>query len=168
MEKRRVIKKGRVVITRKGQVVLKLAEKILSDLKPFCRKIQIVGSIRRGEKNPIDIDMVAISKVNGKEKIEGVLARKGKLVRHGEKVVSYMVQGVKIEVYFADFDSWGAALLTYTGSSEYNIGLRMHAKKKGFKLNQYGLFKGDEKIAGKTEKGIYAALGKSLKKPQDR
>ena len=168
MEKRRVVKKGRVVITRKGKFVLKLADKIISQIKPYCIKIQLVGSIRRGEQNPIDIDLLVIPKKNGKQNIEEFLSKKGKLIRHGEKVVSYNIEGVQIEVYFTTSDSWGAGLLTYTGSSGHNIGLRMYAKKKGLKLNQYGLFKEEKKIAGRTEKEIYSALGKEFKKPEER
>ena len=169
MKQIKVIKKGRVVITRKGSFVIKLADKIVSKLKSFCKKIQIVGSIRRKEKEPIDIDIVIIPKnKKSKEEIEKVLFDKGKLVRHGEKLMSYIVQGVKIEIYFTDADSWGATLLSYTGPSGSSIGMRMYAKKKGLKLNQYGLFKGGKKIAGKSEKDIYDALGKKFKKPEDR
>jgi len=168
MEKRRVVKKGRVVITRKGKFVLKLADKIISQIKSYCIKIQLVGSIRRGEQNPIDIDLLVIPKKNGKQKIEEFLMKKGKLIRHGEKVISYSVEGVQVEIYFTTKNSWGAGLLTYTGSSGYNIGLRMYAKKKGFKLNQYGLFKGEKMIAGKSEKEIYASLGKKFKEPEER
>jgi DNA polymerase (family X) len=165
-KKRRVIKKGRLVITRNGPFVLKLANRIFSDLKPYCRRIEFVGSIRRGEKNPVDIDIAVIPR--DKDKIEEVLRKKGKLVRHGEKLISYLVEGVKIEIYITSVDSWGAALLTYIGPSGHSIGLRIYAKKRGLKLNQYGLFRGTKKIAGKTEKEIYRALGKKYKRPEFR
>jgi len=125
-----------------------------------------VGSIRRKQKNPVDIDIVVIPK--DKEKVERVLSEKGKLVRHGEKVISYMIEGIKVEVYFTDSDSWGATVMSYTGPSGSSIGLRMIAKKKRLKLNQYGLFKGKKKIVGDTEKGIYKKLGKSWKPPEKR
>lgn len=165
-EERIVVKKGRIITTRKGQFVLRLANKIFSELKPYCKKIEFVGSIRRGSKNPIDIDLAVIPK--DKIKIEEILKKRGKLIRHGEKVISYLIEGVQIEVYFTSAESWGAALLTYIGPSGHSIGIRMYAKRKGFKLNQYGLFKGNKKIAGKTEREIYNALGKRYKSPEER
>jgi len=164
--KRRVLKKGKAVITKKGSYVLKLADKIIIQLKPYSRRIKIAGSIRRKNKNPVDIDIVIIPK--NKEKIKQILIKHGKIIENGEKQFSVLIKGVKVELYFASQEDWGAFLMSYTGSSGYEIGLRVRAKKKGLKLNQYGLFKGNKKIAGKTEKEIYAALGKPYNLPEKR
>ena len=163
---RRVLKKGRIVVTRKGSFVLKLAEKIIKEIKPYCKRIQIAGSIRRKEKNPVDIDIVVIAK--NKDKIKDILVKKGRIIKNGEKQFSVKIEVVKVELYFVSDDELGSALIAYTGSSRYSIGLRVLAKKKGLKLNQYGLFKGNKKIAGKTEKEIYKALGKDYKMPEQR
>ncbi len=66
-----------------GDFVLDLSKKILSWLKPSCRKIEIAGSIRRKEKNPRDIDIVLIPK--NKQKILDILKTKGKFIQGGEK-----------------------------------------------------------------------------------
>ncbi len=168
MEKgeRRVLKKGRIVVTRKGSFVLKLADSIFKKIKPYCRRIEIVGSIRRKEKNPVDIDIMIIPE--DKEKIKQILIKKGKIIENGEKQFAVKIRGVKVELYFVSAEEWGSALIAYTGSSGYSIGLRIRAKKKGLKLNQYGLFKGNKKIAGKTEKDIYNLLGKKYKSPEKR
>lgn len=166
MEKRRVLKKGKYILTRKGSFVIKLSEKIASQLKPFSKRIKIVGSIRRKEKNPVDIDIVLVPK--NKEKIKELLFKEGKVVENGEKQFSVRIKGVKVELYFTSSDDWGAALMSYTGPLGYAIGLRIKAKKRGLKLNQYGLFKNNKKIAGKTEREIYNALGKKYKLPKDR
>ena len=71
MKTRRVLKKGRIVFTRRGNVVLGLANRIAKLIKPYCRRIEIVGSIRRKEKNPVDIDIVLIPK--DREKLENFL-----------------------------------------------------------------------------------------------
>lgn len=165
-EKRRVLKKGRIVVTRKGSFVIKLADRIVKQLMPYCRRIQVVGSIRRKNKNPVDIDIVLIPK--NKEKIKQILIKQGKIIENGEKQFAVKIKGVKVEIYFASVEDLGAALMSYTGSSGYAIGLRIKAKKRGLKLNQYGLFKGNKKIAGKTEKEIYEALGKRYKAPENR
>lgn len=168
MEKgeRRVFKKGRIVVTRKGGFVLKLADRIIEQLRPYCKRIKIVGSIRRKNKNPVDVDILIIPK--DKEKIKQILIKEGKVVENGEKQFAVKINGVRVELYFVSAEDWGSALIAYTGSSGYSIGLRIRAKKRGLKLNQYGLFKGNKRIAGKTEKQVYEALGKKFKTPEQR
>jgi DNA polymerase (family 10) len=65
-------------------------------------------------------------------------------------------------------DSYGAALNYFTGSKDHNVALREIAVKKGYKLNEYGLFKGKKRIAGRTEEEIYNALGMSYIEPEIR
>lgn len=167
MEKRVVFKKGRIVVTRKGNFVISLANRVVRLLKPYCRRIEIAGSIRRKEKNPVDIDIVLIPK--NRERLEEFLKTKGKFIQGGEKKSRWKIEGVKIELYYTTSESWGAMLLAYSSRFGAGIGLRVVAKRKGFKLNQYGLFtKFGRKIAGKSEQEIYHALGRPWKRPEDR
>lgn len=169
VKKRRVLKKGRIVVTRKGGVVLGLAKTIVETLSPFCRRIKIVGSIRRKEKNPVDIDIVLMPKnLESKEKIEEIMRRKGKFVQGGEKEATFRIEGVKVELYYAAPEDFGAYLLAYSSESGAGIGLRIWAKKRGFKLSQHGLFKKGKRIAGRTEKEIYNSLGKKWKPAERR
>jgi len=166
---RRILKKGRIVSTRKGSFVIKLAKRIVSQLKPYCKKIEIVGSIRRKEKNPVDIDIVLIPKnKKSKMKIEELLEKNGKRILGGEKKAYFRVEGVEVELYYTVPAEWGAALLAYSSKFGAGIGLRVIAKKKGFKLNQHGLWKGKKRVAGKTEEEIYHALGRPYKEPWER
>lgn len=166
MFKRVIFKKGRRVVTRKGEVVIHLSGKIVDYLKPFCSRIEVAGSIRRKEKNPVDIDIVLILK--DKEKLENFMRKKGKFIQGGEKKSRWRIEGVNVELYYTTLESWGATLLAYSSKFGAGIGLRVVARKKGFKLNQYGLFKKGKKIAGKTEHDIYHALGRSWKEPENR
>lgn len=166
MQKRRILKKDKVVVTRKGDFVIKLAKKLIKDLKPFCKRIQIVGSIRRKEKNPVDIDIVLIPQ--NKEKLEEFMRKKGKFIQGGEHESTWRIESVKVELYYTVSEEWGATLLAYSSETGSSIGLRVVAKKKGFKLTQHGLFKGDKRIAGKTEREIYKALGRPWKLPEER
>ena len=59
-------------------------------------------------------------------------------------------------------------MLAYSSKIGSSIGLRIVARKKGFKLNQHGLFKKGKRIAGRTEKEIYKALGRPWKLPENR
>ena len=167
MERRIVLKKGKIVVTRKGNFVIKLSNEIFNFLKPFCKKIEIAGSIRRKEKNPVDIDIVLIPK--NRIEIEEALKQKGRFIQGGEKKSRWRIEGVNIELYYTAEEEWGATLLAYSSRFGAGIGLRMVAKRKGMKLNQYGLFdKNGKKIAGKTEREIYHALGREWKSPERR
>jgi len=166
---RHLVKKGKYITTRKGNFVINLSRKIARELKPYIRRIEVVGSIRRKEENPVDIDIVLIPKTEEtKEKIEALLRKKGRFLQGGEKRASFRIEGVKVELYYTVSEEWGAALLAYSSEFGASIGLRVVAKKKGFKLNQHGLFRNGKRIAGKTEEEIYHALGRPWKPPERR
>ena len=152
----------------RGKSVLSLAKRIVSSLKLYCKKIQIAGSIRRGEKNPGDIDIVLIPK--NKKKIGEILEKKGRKILGGEQKVFFRIEEIEVELYYTTSEEWGAALLAYSSRRGSGIGLRIIARLKGFKLNQHGLFsrKTGKRIAGKTEEEIYKALGRKWKKPEER
>lgn len=168
---RHLIKKGKYIMTREGGFVRNLSGKIVREIKPYVRKVEVVGSIRRKEKNPVDIDIVLIPKnEESKDKIEALLGKKGKRILGGEKKVYFKIEGVEIELYYTVPEEWGAALLAYSSKKGSGIGLRVVARKKGFKLSQHGLFsrKTGKRIAGKTEEEIYHALGRPWKPPEKR
>lgn len=150
----------------KNNKVVKLADKLYSELKPFCKRIKIAGSIRRKEKSPKDIDFIIIPK--NKKKIKELLNKKGKFLQGGDKKLYFKIQKIKVEIYFTTEKSWGAILLAYSSKKGSAIGLRILARAKGFKLNQYGLFKKGKYVAGKTEKEIYSKLGRKYKSPKNR
>lgn len=151
---------------KKGGKILELASELEQKLKPYCKKIKIAGSIRRKVANPIDIDIVLIPK--DRIKLEDFMKTLGKRIQGGEHESTWKIEGVKVELYYAEPEFWGAMLLTYSGKRGSNIGLRIIAKKKGFKLNRYGLYKKGQRVAGKTEKEIYEALGRKYKLPENR
>ena len=159
----------------KGAQVIKLSKKIIKQLTPFCYKLSIAGSIRRKSLTPRDIDIVLIPK--HREELEKFLKQhlKAKFVQGGEHESTWKLEGITIELYYTTKDSFGAALLAYSSKKGSGIGLRMVAKRKSFRLNNYGLFKiegkGKNKIkrmAGKTEREIYKALNRPYKQPWNR
>ena len=76
----------------------------------------------------------------------------------------------QLNIFVTTNESYGACLYQCTGPALYNIHKRQLAKKKGFKLNEYGLFNREtnEQIAGNTELSIFEALGWSYKEPTKR
>ena len=165
--------------------VVDLANKVVSKIKPFCKRIEIAGSIRRGSVSPRDIDIVLIpkdtenflfsvpfksGKFEGKIKIENEMKKLGKFIQGGEKKSRWILHGIQTELYYTNEQEWGATLLAYSSKKGSAIGLRIVARLKGLKLTQHGLFnrKTGKFIAGKTEHDIYKALGRPYKLPENR
>ena len=148
-----------------------MAKKIIGEIKPLCSRIEIAGSIRRKKQNPHDIDIVLVAKSEKyKQKIKDKLSKEGKFLQGGNKEMFFRISGINLQLFFTIPDEWGATLLAYSGKKGSNIGLRMIAMKKGFKLTNHGLFRraSGKRIAGKTEKEIYEALGRKYKEPWNR
>ncbi|MDH4360983.1 MAG: DNA polymerase/3'-5' exonuclease PolX [Nitrospirota bacterium] len=67
--------------------------------------------------------------------------------------------GLQVDLRVVPEDSYGAALQYFTGSKAHNIAVRSLAVKKGLKINEYGVFRGETRIAGRTEEEVYAQVG---------
>ena len=134
------------------------------------KKIDTAGSLRRMKDTVRDIDILISSgepeKVmdvfSGFQDVKEVLSK-------GPKKSSVITwDGIQVDIRAVEDASYGAALLYFTGSKAHNIRLRQIAIKKGLKLNEYGIFRKDKKIAGGTEEGMYKALGLSYITPELR
>ena len=141
-----------------------------------------VGSIRREKALVGDIDILITKPISSAiiANIEGVTEIQSK----GDKQIFFeyisdagVVASLNLWILPKNqADSFGAMMLHTTGSHQYNILLRMIAKRAGEKLNQYGVFDSDNKqIAGMSEDEVYKALktkkwpdGKEWKHPKDR
>ena len=66
---------------------------------------------------------------------------------------------MQVDLRVVPQESYGAALQYFTGSKAHNIVIRRMAQEQGLKINEYGVFRGDERIAGETEESVYAAVG---------
>jgi DNA polymerase (family X) len=76
--------------------------------------------------------------------------------------------GMDVDLRVVPAESWGAALNYFTGSKDHNVALRRIAIEKKLKLNEYGVFRGEKAIAGKSEEEVYAALGLPYIEPELR
>ncbi len=75
---------------------------------------------------------------------------------------------LQLDLEILEAESWGAGLQYFTGSKDHNVHLRGMAVGKGLKLNEYGLFRGEEKLAGASEEDVYAGLGLPFIPPELR
>ena len=126
----------------------------------------VAGSIRRGKEEIGDIDIVLIPKDTLFDHIDDII----EVTSGGQKKIYGTYRGRPINLFLTDTKGWGAQLMTATGPAQYNIRKRFLVKRKGLKLNEYGLFTADtgEYLAGKTEKDIYDYLGWNNKAPAER
>ena len=153
-------------------VAFPVAKRIVEALrqKTGSKKIEWAGSLRRMKENIGDIDILATGP--DKEKIVQAFIRLPEVkevLASGETKASVIVEGgTQIDLRVVEEDSYGAALQYFTGSKGHNIHLRGIAKAKGLKINEYGVFKGKKRIAGKEEKDVYRVLGMDWMEPEIR
>ncbi len=154
--------------------ILPIANKIKKRLLRLrgTMKVEIAGSVRRKKDLVRDIDLLAVSK-NPKFLIDyfcKIKEVKKVLAKGGTKAAILLNNNLEVDIRVIDEKAWGAAQLYFIGSKEYNIRLRNIAIRKGYKLNEYGLFdrKTGKYVVGKNEKEVLKKLGVKYIKPENR
>jgi DNA polymerase (family 10) len=161
---------------KKQRVPLAVAEReakpLLAYVKssPAVRTAIIAGSLRRRRESVGDIDLLAVSD-RGTTVARHFVAYpqfREVLAQGAKRASAVLASGLQVDLRVVPEESFGAALLYFTGPKAYNIELRRRAIARGLKLNEYGLFKGEKRIAGATEESIYAALDLPWVAPEQR
>jgi DNA polymerase (family X) len=153
---------------------LRLSRRLEERLRsiPGVKNATAAGSVRRRQETIGDIDILVTASDPAKTQEAFVKMPEVKMVVRksgGEGITSVILQGgIHADVRVLKADEYGAGLQYFTGDKNHNIKLRALTAKKGFKLSEYGLFKGDKKIAGKSEEEIYEALGMKTPPPEIR
>jgi DNA polymerase (family 10) len=139
------------------------AEAIVEDLQTLKEvgQVAVAGSCRRRKETCGDLDILATCSDSGPPMdclaahplVESVLQR-------GEtKQRVRLKTGMELDLRVVPEESFGAAMQYFTGSKEHNVVVRQRAKDLGLKLNEYGVFRDDVQVAGRTEEEVYAAVG---------
>jgi len=161
-----------------ARTLLPEAEQLVGPLVEYLEEVEgvkqvaVAGSYRRRKETVGDLDIVVTCKRDSPvmdrfadyEDVDEVLA-KGKT-----KSTVRLRGGLQVDLRVVPQVSYGAALYYFTGSKEHNIAVRKIAIDKGFKMNEYGIFKGDEeeRIAGDDEKKVFEAVGLPFIEPELR
>jgi DNA polymerase (family 10) len=152
---------------------LSVAEAEAEALVAFLRdggRVVVAGSYRRRRDTVGDLDVLVTAKdgaavgkkLVGYENVAEVLA-------HGTTRTTVVLRsGLQVDVRAVPEQSYGAALLYFTGSKAHNIALRALANEHDWKLNEYGLFSGKRRIAGASEEEVYKKLGLDFIPPEMR
>ena len=153
-----------------GRFLLSFAQRAADELTEYLKAVPGVetvtpaGSLRRGKDTVGDLDLLvtgpgaalAIDKFVEHPKAHEVLGK-----GPNKASIKFGLEGLQVDLRALASESYGAALLYFTGSKDHNIVLRSRAQKQGLTLNEYGLAQvADEKVvASATEEEIYGHLG---------
>jgi DNA polymerase (family 10) len=151
--------KGRLII---GEVypLVKQIEKRLQHITGVKNAIA-AGSIRRMKETIGDIDYLVTAN-DPKQVIDFFvkMPEVEEILGMGQaKAFVKLASGIDADLLVVPEESWGAALQYFTGSKEHSVQLRKIAISKGLRLNEWGVFKRDRRIAGATEEEVYNTLG---------
>jgi DNA polymerase (family 10) len=153
-------------------IVLPIAREVVEKLRllPEVKQISLAGSLRRRKETIGDADILVAS--DKPEKIMdyfvGLDGVEKVWAKGSTKASVRMKMGFDMDLRVVKEESFGSALQYFTGSKEHNIATRKIAIEQGLKLSEYGLFRGKKRIAGKTEEGVYSALGIAFIEPELR
>lgn len=137
---------------------------------PSVQQVSAAGSFRRRQETVGDLDVLATSTdhaavmdaLAAHALVEKVLAR-------GEtKQRVRLRNGIELDLRVVADESYGAAMQYFTGSKEHNIVIRRRAQERGLKINEYGVFRDEQYVAGRTEDDVYAAVGLPFIPPELR
>ncbi|MFW6081382.1 MAG: DNA polymerase/3'-5' exonuclease PolX [Desulfosalsimonas sp.] len=174
------------IIESLGRIKKEGAKRLLwSDAEPFAesvrqllrgvkgvRRVTVAGSFRRGKETVGDLDiLVACSPGIEQEVTETFISFEGVksvLARGKTKSSVILRSGLQVDLRIVPQVSYGAALHYFTGSKAHNIAVRRLGTERGYRVNEYGVFSGQKRIAGKTEKEVYESVGLVYIEPELR
>jgi DNA polymerase (family 10) len=148
------------------RTLLMVAEQIAEPLVDYLREggrvedVIVAGSYRRRKETVGDLDILATSE-EGAKAIERFVEYEDveEVISEGKTRSTVVLRsGMQVDLRVVPRDSYGAALFYFTGSKSHNIALRNMALEQDLKINEYGVFKGKDQIAGETEEEIYGVF----------
>jgi DNA polymerase (family 10) len=157
------------------RMLLAEAEKWVNALLEHMRaggfdRVGAAGSYRRRKETVGDLDFL-VATTEGPRAVEHFLSYSGveeTLARGPTKASVRLRGGPQADLRVVHPDEYGAALCYFTGSKAHNVELRKIAQALDLKLNEYGVFRGEDKVAGRTEEEVYRALGLAWIPPELR
>lgn len=128
---------------------------------PGVETVVMAGSYRRGQETVGDLDLVAAAE-QPEPVVQAFAAypEVARVVASGPTRGTVILRsGIQVDIRVVPTDSFGAALVYFTGSKAHNIAIRRIAQIQRLKINEYGVFRGKRRISGRTEESVYEAIG---------
>ncbi|MEO8505706.1 MAG: helix-hairpin-helix domain-containing protein [Acidobacteriota bacterium] len=155
-----------------GQVE-RAIEPLLEYLKeaPGIDRLEVAGSYRRRKETIGDVDLLAVAKDAAAVAVIEHFARyRGfeRIEAKGDtKCTAILASGLQVDLRVVPRNSFGAALVYFTGSKEHNIALRKLAVAKGLRMNEWGVFKSPRKRGKEVSEGAEAPDAAEASEPRD-
>jgi DNA polymerase (family 10) len=164
----RTQKEKRFMIAEAGRYVHSLIDYLKN--VPGAKEVVAAGSYRRARETVGDLDILVTARKTSPlmdrfveyDEVAEVLAK-------GKTRSSVVLRcGLQVDVRLVAQSSFGAALQYFTGSKDHNIAIRRLGQQRGLKINEYGVFRFEKRVAGRTEESVYRALDLPLIPPELR
>ncbi len=149
------------------RMLLAVATPLVEEMLEYLRAVRGVqravaaGSYRRGRETVGDIDLLVTAGTDS-DVIDRftVFPAVAQVVSHGTTRATVVLHnGLQVDLRVVPDESYGAALHYFTGSKDHNVVVRHMAQQLDRKVNEYGVFEGETRIAGETEESVFAAIG---------
>jgi len=137
---------------------------------PVVKRVIVAGSYRRAKDTVGDLDILVTTSARSRlidhfvnyGEVAEVLAK-------GSTRASVRLQSkLQVDLRVVPEDSYGAALHYFTGSKTHNIAIRELGQQRGLKINEYGVFRRDQRIAGEAEESVFTSVGLPFIPPELR
>ena len=173
---KKILKGIKTVATTAGRLLYQEAADHLASLKEHLDALaeidrwEVAGSFRRKKETIGDLDILlhADDRKQATHAILNYSAISEVISKGKERVSVRLTGGLQVDFRFFDEAAFGAAMMYFTGSKAHNIEVRRLAQERDWKLNEYGLFSGNRRLAGKTEKAVYKRLDMKSVPPELR
>ena len=163
-------------VEKKRRFKLDEVKPTVDSLQVYLKKIAgvnrmvVAGSYRRSKETVGDLDILVAAQKNSSV-MDGFVEfdEVARVLSRGSTRSSVILQsGLQVDLRLVDKQSFGAALQYFTGSQSHNIAVRQLGRQHGLKINEYGVFKFEDRVAGETEASVYEAIGLSFIPPELR
>jgi DNA polymerase (family 10) len=155
---------------------LVVAEEVANAIIKYLKKVKgvkeaiVAGSYRRRKETVADLDILVTCQKDCEVTEQFVLYEDvRKVIAQGETRSTVLLRSdMQVDLRMVPEVSYGAALHYFTGSKAHNIAIRTIGVKRGLKINEYGVFKGSRRIAGRTEEEVYKGVDLPFIEPELR
>jgi len=162
----------------RGKYLVSTGIMVLEELRDYFMdenkvlRFSEAGSLRRRKEVIKDVDILVAVKDEDRESVGEYFAafeRVEEIIAKGETKVSVRLDiGINVDLRLVTEEEFPYALHHFTGSKEHNTKMRQIAKKKGLKMNEYGIFRREERIPAKTEVDVFKVLELPMISPELR
>ncbi len=151
--------RGRMLLSEADEAVIPLRDYLLSG--EGVERVEVAGSYRRRKESVGDIDIIAVCNdhVGVMERFTSYDRVASVKSRGDTRSTVVLVTGLSVDLRVVDAKSFGSALYYFTGSKEHNVALRRRAGEHELKINEYGVFHGEQRVAGEDEESILRSVG---------